>query len=210
MTATVATIGLNPSRQEFLDRKGDKLREEFRRFETMESLGVTSLAAAEESTLRRVVDGCNNYFHRSPYRRWFDQLEPVLQAVDASYYRDTACHLDLVQWATDPVWGRLPPPDRKCMLSEDIAVLKHQLDSARFRLVFLNGRGVLTEFERAIGIRLEKAGMVTGGSSKSNLFVGQYSTHTKIVAWSVNIQSSFGVCGKVRKELTTAIAELSN
>jgi hypothetical protein len=29
------------------------------------------------------------------------------QAVGVSYSSRIACHLDLVQWATDPVWGKL-------------------------------------------------------------------------------------------------------
>jgi hypothetical protein len=43
---------------------------------------------------------------RNPYRRWFDPLDQALRAAfGVSYYAGTACHLDLVQWATTPVWN---------------------------------------------------------------------------------------------------------
>jgi hypothetical protein len=55
-----------------------------------------------------VVADCAAYFQRNPYRRWFDPLDELLRAgVGASFYDGTACHLDLVQWATDPVWGQM-------------------------------------------------------------------------------------------------------
>jgi hypothetical protein len=38
--------------------------------------------------------------------KWFDQMEEfVLTNTGYSYFDGTACHLDLIQWATDPVWS---------------------------------------------------------------------------------------------------------
>src|SRR5437016_5246614 len=84
--AIVATLGLNPSCREFLDPAGRELIGRSRRFETLTSLGVPELVTAPDAALRRVVQGCNTYFTVNPYRRWFNQLEPVLQSVSASYY----------------------------------------------------------------------------------------------------------------------------
>jgi hypothetical protein len=116
--AAVATLGLNPSRQEFLDRNGRELGDTARRFETLASLGAPTLDSAPEAMVHRVVNACNGYFEGNPYRGWFDQLEAVLQSVRASYYDGTACHLDLVQWATDPVWSKLPSAVRNRLLAE--------------------------------------------------------------------------------------------
>lgn len=104
-SARTATLGLNPSRLEFLDARGAELTGPQRRLETLRSLGVASLADADGEIIDRVVAGCDDYFKRAPYRRWFDQLDYVLGALGDSYYGGTACHLDLVQPATDPVWG---------------------------------------------------------------------------------------------------------
>jgi transposase-like protein len=106
--ATVATLGLNPSRVEFLDRHGQEFTESQRRLETCRSLGVAQLADAPDDIVERVVAGCDGYFQRNPYWRWFLPLEQVLQGVGVSYTDGSACHLDLIQWATDPVWGKLP------------------------------------------------------------------------------------------------------
>ncbi len=72
--------------------------------------------------LARVFEGCNWYFERRPYRRWFDVLERVLNGIGVSYYRGTACHLTLVQWATNPTWGLLPESSRVELLRRGRAV----------------------------------------------------------------------------------------
>jgi len=125
--ATVATLGLNPSPVEFLDRHGHELTESQRRLETCRSLGVAQLADAPDDAVERVVAGCDGYFQRNPYWRWFRRLEQVLQDVGASYLDGSACHLDLIQWATDPVWGKLPPATRQSLIADDAAFLRQQL-----------------------------------------------------------------------------------
>jgi len=209
--AFVATLGLNPSRQEFLDRNGRELNGTARRFETLASLGVPSLDSAPEALLQRVVYACNGYFQANPYRRWFDQLERVLKAVGASYYDGSACHLDLVQWATDPVWSKIPDPGvRDRMLEEDAAFLRHQLTTKSFRLLLINGSGVVRQFESMTGISLRPAGSVHGSSAESRLSVGQLPLGTRVIAWSVNIQSSFGVCNTLRAALASHVGQLNN
>ena len=76
----------------------------------------TSLPLPSRSWLTKVLDDCNGYFQRNPYRRWFDQFHPVLTACGASYYDGSACHLDLVQWATDP--ARQAPQRAQARLAE--------------------------------------------------------------------------------------------
>ena len=99
--AKVATIGLNPNRLEFLNAEGSLLRDDDQRLETLLSIGANTLAKVDSHALARVFEGCNWYFERRPYRRWFDILERVLNGIGVSYYRGTACHLTLVQWATN-------------------------------------------------------------------------------------------------------------
>jgi hypothetical protein len=209
--AVVATLGLNPSRREFLNPNGCELTGTARRFETLASLGVSSLDSANEAILRRVVNACNGYFWANPYRRWFDQLEPVLQSVGASYYDGTACHLDLVQWATDPVWSRIPDRAiRDRLLTEDASFLHHQLRAGSFRLLLINGGGVARQFERMTDISLTPAGRVSGSSVESRISVGRLALGTRVVAWSVNLQSSFGVCNALREALAGRVGHLSH
>lgn len=209
--AVVATLGLNPSRQEFLDPIGRELTGIARRFETLSSLGVSNLSSASDAILQRVVNACNGYFQTNPYRRWFDQLEPVLQSVGASYYDGSACHLDLVQWATDPVWSKIPDrATRNRMLNEDAIFLDHQLKTSSFWLLLINGSGVVRQFERVTGTSLRPAGSVGGSSVESRMSVGRLPLGTRVVAWSVNIQSSFGVCNTLRTALARRAGELEH
>ena len=92
LSARVATLGLNPSSQEFLDGYGSELKGEDRRFETLGSLGVGSLRDASSEVVQRAYEGCCRYFERRPYRAWFDPLEKVVNGVGASFYSGTACH----------------------------------------------------------------------------------------------------------------------
>ena len=115
--ARVATLGLNPSRIEFEER-GVELDGPNRRFETLRSLGMATLKDANDTTFARVWGRCTSYFHGNPYR-WFDRLEDALAGVGASYFDDSACHLDLTQWATDPTWGKLTSKARQHLVAED-------------------------------------------------------------------------------------------
>ena len=121
--AMVATLGWNPSKVEFLDRNGKELAGAERRLETLSSLGESNLSSASPDAIRRVFEGCNDYFHRCPYRKWFDVLEKILRPLGASYYTGTACHLDLVQWATDPTWGKLRGDLKKNLVEADLSFL---------------------------------------------------------------------------------------
>lgn len=74
LSAKVATLGLNPSRVEFLDRNCVELTEENRRLETLKSLGIDDLYSASDPVVARAFASCHGYFQKNPYRRWFDQL----------------------------------------------------------------------------------------------------------------------------------------
>ncbi len=174
-TARVATLGLNPSRLEFLDRQGRELDGTARRFETLDSLGVPSLAAADGRTVERTFEACCAYFHRNPLRAWFDQLDAVLGTVGASYYAGTACHLDLVQWGTDPTWGRLPPETRERLLAEDVPFMLEQLRQEPVRLLLLNGSGVIRGFAAATGVLLSERGQaLVDGQVRTRISRGRW------------------------------------
>jgi hypothetical protein len=196
---------LNPSRQEFLDQSGAELDGPRRRFETLSSLRVTTLETAPSAAIQRVLAACEGYFARNPYRRWFDQLEPVLRTAGGSYYEGSACHLDLVQWATDPTWAKLAEHQRDRLLSEDVDFLQQQLKHSRIRTLLLNGRAVLTAFEEAFNMRLTP----TAAVQRTEFFTGSLSS-VHVVGWSTNIQSSFGVSNDLRTAIAARVGELSD
>src|SRR5258708_7804842 len=60
-SARAATLGLNPSRVEFLDKKGVLLKGQERRLATHESLGRSNLSRAPRAAVIQVLEECNRY-----------------------------------------------------------------------------------------------------------------------------------------------------
>lgn len=212
MTATVATLGLNPSRVEFLKDDGSELVGASRRLATRSSLGTPDLATASPESVAQVLADCDTYFQRNPYRRWFDQLLPILKGCDASYYDGSACHLDLVQWATDPTWGKLRPAStRRKLLSDDAAFLAEQLRNERLTLLLVNGMGVFRQLKRTIPMVLERNETITGYAHfDCRLFAGTIFDRVRVVAWTTNLQSSYGVTSELRAQIAEQVAILQH
>lgn len=141
--ARVATVGINPSVREILARDGSELADAHRRFETLSSLGVPAMTAATDETVARVVQRCLAYFTANPYRPWFDPIAPLVgDLFQASYEAGSACHLDMVQWATQPLWGQLPPATRAELTRGGLGLLREQFREEALQSVYLNGRTV--------------------------------------------------------------------
>jgi hypothetical protein len=142
---------------------------------------------------------------RQPYKNWFNKLEtPILAACNASYYDRTACHLDLVQWATDPTWGKLPLSVRKRLIIEDADFLISQLQNEGIRLLLVNGVSVWRQLMVAAGkeLSVEHTEIIDGCSHKpTRVHCGRLFGKVCVVAWSTNLQSSFGVTTVLREEL---------
>lgn len=208
--ATVATLGLNPSRVEFLDQNGNELTGDSRRLATHNSLGTSDLITAPIEIVSKVLEDCNGYFHRNPYRRWFDQLHPVLTACGASYYDGSACHLDLVQWATDPTWGNLKPTDvRAELIAGDAQFLAQQIQNENLKLLLVNGSAVIRQLTRTIVEDLEEVEPLVGYAHQdTRMFVGSAFGRVRVVGWSTNLQSSFGVTKELRDELAKRVGQL--
>lgn len=125
-------------------------------------------------------------------------LEKVVKHVGASYYDGSACHLDLVQWATDPVWSGLDSAETEALLKVDIPFLRQQLAQEGIRLLLLNGTGIVRAFKTHLGGDLKKLELADGG--RAEMFCGQANAKLTVVGWNINLQSSFGVSNA---EITT-------
>lgn len=209
LNARVATLGLNPSRVEFQTSPGGGLLpEKDRRLATMDSLKLSSLPAATNEQVAEAVAQCCNYFQRNPYRKWFDQLDRLLQtATGTSYYEGTACHLDLVQWATDPVWGKIQSRDvRNALLAADRGFLRAQLEQEHIEVVLLNGRGVVEAVTKAFELPFElRPDVSVGGKSSSILRARAFGA--VFLGWSKNFQSSYGMTNALREAIAVRIRE---
>lgn len=155
-TSKVATVGINPSSLEFQTRGATPLIAGNKKLCDYEVLGVTPGSALNEEHGLQVVDACHSYFNgETPATDYFRQnQEVVLSALGKDVvYGVNASHLDLVQWSTKFRWGdrRLPEEVKAELMVRDRAFLVKQLLEYEFKVLYLNGSTVISEF-LAIGI----------------------------------------------------------
>ena len=208
--ATVATLGINPSLREFMGR-GHLLDGPSRRLATLRSLGAESLESLTDAQVLEVVEDCARYFDadRNPFRQWFNPLDMVLRAsVGASYYTGSACHLDLVQWATDPTWRKLADRTREQLLAEGLPHLRALLSFGKTGLVLLNGRQVLDHVESVELVTLSDCGTMPMSHTRCSLYVGERDG-VRYVGWSTNLQSSHGVTNEFKSRLAAWVASVA-
>ena len=212
----VATLGLNPSNREFVDELGNELDGSARRFETLKSLRLTRWADADVNHFEKIGKSCRDYFVRNPYDGWFKRLDQLLTDTAASYYSNSACHLDLVPFATACKWTGLTPSQRASLLRTSSDTLGLLLRESPIRLLILNGASVILHFQAAFGVTLQREvkhnwflrrgndssvpGYAYKGYLKSPAGV-ELDRQILVLGFNHNIQSSFGVT----KEVTGAI-----
>lgn len=190
LSASVATLGINPSSGEFLGRDRRLLTGADRRLATLDSLGIAKYTHMDDGRATQVVDDWADYFARRPYR-WFTPLDRILRsALGTSYFDATACHLDLVQWATDPLWGELGDVARARLLADDRSFLMQQLRAEHYKVVVVNGRTALQWVSRAGLTKWQDLARLTGPPT-ATVCVGDTSTPL-FVGWSCNLQSQPG------------------
>jgi hypothetical protein len=211
-TATVATLGINPSWREFLAHDGSLLCGPKRRLATLGSLHAESTVSLRPDQIRSAIEECAAYFRlgHNPYRRWFDPLDEILRAaLGVSFYDRTACHLDLVQWATRPAWGELSRHAREILLSEGLPHLQRLLRQGNVRTVLLNGRQVIGHVMAARLGKLRLSGEVRINPMRPcSLYMGE-SGAVKFIGWSTNLQSSWGIGFHFRARLAAAVRDLA-
>ena len=143
-TAQAATISLNPSDKEFLDRNGNWLLGTQKRFESYKSLDCSSNLHLSDEMLIKAHDCCLEYFERpTAYWNWFSHIEsPIAKATNGklTYRGGSLAHFDLSPWATNPVWSGLSEKDQKALKVEGLSFLKWLIFSSNAKIYFLNGR----------------------------------------------------------------------
>ena len=158
-TAQVATISLNPSPKEFKGRGGEWLTGDERRLHSLFNLNRDDPQQLTDSEVEAVAAASRDYFQGNWYKPWFRWLESLLVAAEAgSYLYGSACHLDLVQWATDPAQAKLPAEEWARLVEGDLPFLRWQLDTSDVDIVLVNGAGVVAG--------VQQAGLVEGFDSE--------------------------------------------
>jgi hypothetical protein len=209
-SSLVATVGLNPSNREFVDLAGHELRDTYRRFHTLGSLGLDAWSDADTRHLQLILRSCRTYFHNNPYDRWFKKLDQIVCGTAFSFYGDLypACHLDLIPYATTTKWMDLEQREKTALLDATADALGLLLRDSPVRVVILNGKTVVQQFQYIAGTVLDQKEMPdwslpreSGRDINGFAYVGsvhqlagvRLNRDILVLGYNHNIQSSFGV-----------------
>jgi hypothetical protein len=223
----VATLGLNPSNREFVDALGNELEGSLRRFHTLQSLRLTRWSDVSARQLRLILDSCRAYFFTNPYRTWFGRLDHLISGTKASFYdrSATACHLDLIPYATSCKWIELTSCQRSLLFAMGGDTLGSLLRDSPIRVLILNGKSVVEHFQRINSIHLEKETMEEwslprrGASPVPGVAYSgvvrvlsgvSLQRDVLVLGFNHNIQSSFGVTTRVIESIRRWIARTAD
>ena len=221
VTSKVATLGLNPSNLEFMDGDGNQLLAPYNRFESLATLEARDWNDVAKRGVCRIWESCEDYFYRNPYDQWFRRIERVLVGTGASYYTrigETACHLDLVPFATSMKWSALSANQRSELIQLGVPSLVRTIKASDIRVLVLNGSGVVKEFNKLLGTKPLKTRQMPSWSLQSGRVVGiahvgrvsklgeiALDRELLVLGYNHNIQSSFGVTKDVVSRIATWI-----
>ena len=222
--ATIATVGLNPSDREFVSSDGRELSESERRFHTLTSFELANWNELTPAQLESIHTSCTEYFFRNPYDAWFKPLDLLLRGTNDSFYSSLfhACHLDLIPYATGIKWTFLKPWQRESLLAISASFLGQVLKYSPVKMLILNGKTVVENFERAAGVSFSKNPMEdwclprkNGNHVRGFSYKGKISRMADvdlgrdiyILGYNHNIQSSYGVTSSVRMSIQEWISQ---
>lgn len=199
-SSSVYTIGINPSHKEFLSDSGNLFETGEKRLHDFESLNIIEgelPPKLEVDQISKIYKGCTQYFQKNPYY-WFNPLENfVNSALKSSYFEGTACHLDLVQWATNPIWNKIlkqDPTDARYLLDSDFPFLLNQIrwvkeNNSKLRAFVLSGRTVIESLGDIFALEFRDKTKVNNKRRQYSLYVGDLDG-TPVYGTSMNISDS--------------------
>ncbi|HIM96922.1 MAG TPA: hypothetical protein EYM57_03335 [Gammaproteobacteria bacterium] len=225
--ARVATLGLNPSNREFVDVSNRELMGSERRFQTLNSLGLSKWSQAKPEHIDQIVDACFGYFDGNPYDGWFRALEKLFLDAGVSYYGmfSDACHLDLVPFATSTKWGALTTRQKAQLLSLSGDALGLLLRDSSIEVLVLNGQAVIDNLQQVSNRSFKKevvAEWILPRRSSDGVLGYAYTgkinqvggvdlgREVSVLGYNHNIQSSFGVTSQVKMAIQKWISHHTN
>ena len=202
--ASIATVGINPSWQEYLSPEGEELSGQLRRFETLNSVKAKTRAELSNEQVDTAIRTMRNYYNPGqPIYGWFADLARAVEGMGFSFGDRSAAHLDLVQEATRPAWSELRKADRKQadnILHRDLQFLRRQFDELQFRIVVCTSALVWQEVSRMLGVRTLRSGRLArlswnvGRAELSRGLLG-------IVGWNIPLKRPTGLDREGQRQL---------
>ena len=221
-TASIATLGINPSKREFFDKHNKLLANQEQRLKNRSSLKIKSWKKASSKDVEELKQSCINYFHNNPYNVWFKKLESLTISLKSSFYDEgsNVCHLDLVPFTTCKKWNDVTSTDKEKLLSVSKDFFMWQLFNSDIEFVILNGASVVKYFEKTLSIKLDRIYENTINLYQNNdkIVKGYYisqaieldfnGTQKKVYVFGFNhnLQSSFGISNLIIKNLCSLLS----
>ena len=206
----VVTIGLNPSNIEFAENnKSNSEYEISLRFK--KACGLQDVL--DDNDIRSYYEAMNDYFNieNEPYKRWFDNFERPMKALNCSYYPNEvpnrAIHIDIyAPVATNPTWGKLSKIEKGVISNPFMKyfdLLREELQSD-LMLISVNA-GVLF---KTFGKKKDSADY-TKKYHKGNGFIRAYRWEDKLLISGLNMGGIpfGGMCKEFIKENISCIVE---
>jgi len=222
-TCWLATVGINPSNREFLTASGEELRGAARRFHTLSSLGIANWSQTHAQHLAKMVEASARYFANNPYDGWFKRLDRLLSGIGVSFYGDlpTACHLDLVPFATSERWATLPASDRGFLLQSTTDIVANLVSESAVEVLILNGRTVVSYVEQLAGAEFRRRTIPAWALPRQSAnpvdgvaFTGLITSlsgvrldrEIMVLGFNHNLQSSYGITREVLESIRRWLA----
>jgi hypothetical protein len=161
LSARVATIGLNPSKREYLAPNGEPLSDRKQRFATTMLLGAAAREELSDAQADQAIHIMRSYYDlgKPVFGSYFRHLTNLLDGMGASYRSRSATHLDLVQESTDPVWSSLSPDERSALLTRDLPFLTWQLENLpRLEAAICAGKTVSEQLRAQVHVEVRETG----------------------------------------------------
>ena len=165
----------------------------------------------DEGGAEKLWENKRRYFENHTYR-YYTVLEPILNACGASYggryvsnQPHLACSMDVVQWSTDPLWGKLDRRIQDRLIEDGLPFFKEVLQaSPNIRLLLGNGRTVVKQLERIFGTWFEQQVERSLGTS---VFRGEL-LGRQFIGWSQFLSNS-PMNRRQRAELARLVGQMS-
>jgi hypothetical protein len=205
LSAEVATVGLNPSDQEYLNKDGAPLVGPAQRFATVDSLGAHDRASLTDEQCAEAVEWMRDYYEpgKPVYGSWFNALTRVAEGFGASFRERSAAHLDLIQESTSPVWSELSAGEREALLEQDLPFLEWEIRACPLTAVICTGKTVSIHVRRQLGVVVDEEGTL----ARIRWWVGHADVNGRSVSfagWNYPLARATGL----GREGETALGEL--
>jgi hypothetical protein len=151
-------------------------------------------------------------------------MEELVSGAKASFYDPfrAACHLDLIPYATARKWTELTARQRSLLLAAAADTLGLLLRDSPVRILILNGRSVVEQFQDIAGVCLDQQEMASwslprqlkrdvlgiGYRGVVETISGIRLPHSiTVLGYNHNIQGSYGVTTEVIRAIREWIAQ---